>query len=318
MNHLSTLSPVQADTLYLERLHVKSLAVVNVERAQSRLLSGHATYHYEHSREWFLHPDTKITRTTRALFDELQHDSITATALVSLLIERGTGEREVAALESAEEALSVAHAACREVEDEYESRPWSRYWLVTSSDGHIHRSTHCCTCNKGRSPTGFALAAYLSGKSDVDAVADLGPALCSVCFPEAPVESTEQARISASLALTLAERGCDAFIKAREQAAEKAREKAANLCPGSGQPGVGDGGYNNHWHACPSCGESSRKTSSGKIRSHRRPLYYVENQNGQAWTPGGWAARKKAYILTSIGEAKSIAATHLGASVRRK
>ena len=318
MNHLSTLSPVQVDTLYLERLHVKSLAVVNVERAQSRVLYGHAKHHYEHSREWWLHPDSKIERTTRATLDELQHDSITATTLVSLLIERGIGQREVAALESAEEALSVAHAACREIEDEYESRPWSRYWLVTSSDGHIHRSTHCCTCNKGRSPTGFALAAYLSGKSDVDAVADLGPALCSICFPEAPVESKEQARISASLALTLAERGCDAFLKAREQAAEKAREKAANLCPGSGQPGVGDGGYNNHWHACPSCGESSRKTSSGKIRSHRRPLYYVENQNGQAWTPGGWAARKKAYILTSIGEAKGIAATHLGASVRRK
>lgn len=317
MNHLSTLSPVQVDTLYLERLHVKSLAVVNVERAQSRLLSGHAKYHYEHSREWFLHPDTKITRTTRATLDELQHDSITATALVSLLIERGTGEREVAALESAEEALSVAHAACREIEDEYESRPWSRYWLVTSSDGHIHRSTHCCTCNKGRNPTGFALAAYLSGKSDADAVADLGPALCSVCFPDAPVESKEQARISARLALTLAERGCDAFLKAREQAAEKAREKAANLCPGSGQPGVCDDKLS-HWHACPSCGESSRKTSSGKIRPHRAPLYYVENDDYKCWGGDGWGPRTKAVLLKSIDEAKSIASLWPGSTIRRK
>ncbi len=317
MNNLSNLNPVQVDTLYLERLHVKSLAVVNVERAQSRVFL-HAKWHYEHSREWFLHPDTQIERTTRATLDELRHDSITATALVSLLIERGTGEREVAALESAEEALSVAVAACREVEDEYESRPWSRYWLVTSSDGHIHRSTNCCTCNKGRNLTGFALAAYLSGKSDVDAVADLGPALCSICFPEAPVESKEQARISARLALTLAERGCDAFLKAREQAAEKAREKAANLCPGSGEAGVGTEKGSPFWHACPSCGEASRKTSSGKIRSHRRPYYFIENRDNLAWTPGGWAPRKKAYLLTSIGEARAIAAGIPGASVHRK
>lgn len=318
MNSLANLNPIAIDLTYLDRLAVRSRAADNVSRAASRLLSGHAKFHYEHRREWFLHPDSKIERRSSATLDELCRDEITVPALVSLLIERGVGQREVAALESAEESLSVAIAACREIEDEYDRRPWARYWLVTTSDGHIHRSTHCSTCNKGRSATGFALAAYLSGKSDVDAVADLGPALCSVCFPDAPVESKEQSRISARLALTLAEHGCDAFVKARKEAAEKAAEKAANLCPGSGQPGVGADNGSPHWHACPSCGEASRKTSSGKIRSHRAPLYYVENDDYKCWGADGWGPRTKAVLLKSIAEAKSIASLWPGASIRRK
>lgn len=66
---------------------------------------------------------------------------------------------------------------------------WSRFFLVTSSTGHIHSSMACSTC---RPTTTFGWLPGLSGKTEEDAVAEHGPALCSVCFPSAPVEWTAE------------------------------------------------------------------------------------------------------------------------------
>lgn len=81
-------------------------------------------------------------------------------------------------------ATKAAYAAVAAHELGYTG--WSRYWLVTSSNGLIHRSTHCSTCNKGRQSTEFALLPSLSGADFASAVEALGPSLCSVCFSEAP------------------------------------------------------------------------------------------------------------------------------------
>jgi hypothetical protein len=62
---------------------------------------------------------------------------------------------------------------------------WSRFFLVTSSVGHIHSSMCCSTC---RPTTTYGWLPSLSGKSEEEAVEAHGPALCSVCFPSAPVE----------------------------------------------------------------------------------------------------------------------------------
>ena len=64
---------------------------------------------------------------------------------------------------------------------------WSRFFLVTSSVGHIHSSRSCSTC---RPTTTFGWLPGLSGKTEAEAVEAHGPALCSVCFPSAPVEWT--------------------------------------------------------------------------------------------------------------------------------
>lgn len=70
---------------------------------------------------------------------------------------------------------------------EYNRRPWSRFFLVTSSDGHIHSSMFCHTC---RWSTTYGWLPELSGQSEADAVALRGPALCTVCFPSAPLDWT--------------------------------------------------------------------------------------------------------------------------------
>lgn len=62
---------------------------------------------------------------------------------------------------------------------------WSRFFLVTSSAGHIHSSMHCSSC---RYTTTYGWLPELSGKTEGEAVEAHGPALCSVCFPSAPVE----------------------------------------------------------------------------------------------------------------------------------
>lgn len=69
---------------------------------------------------------------------------------------------------------------------------WSRFFVVTSSTGHIHSSMYCHTC---RPTTAFGWLPDLSGQSQADAIAGLfklggdraAAALCSACFPDAPV-----------------------------------------------------------------------------------------------------------------------------------
>jgi hypothetical protein len=64
---------------------------------------------------------------------------------------------------------------------------WSRFFLVTSSPGHVHSSMSCSTCYP---TTRFGWMPELSGHTEAEAVDELGPTLCTVCFPSAPVDWT--------------------------------------------------------------------------------------------------------------------------------
>lgn len=96
-------------------------------------------------------------------------------------------EREAALAElmEREEALQATYTG------------WSRFFLVTSSAGHVHSSTHCSTC---RPTTTYGWLPELSGKSEETAVAELGPTLCSVCFPSAPLDWTSGKKLTAAQA----------------------------------------------------------------------------------------------------------------------
>lgn len=94
-------------------------------------------------------------------------------------------ERHAAAAAKLEAAKADTQAAVEAVvEHEKAYTGWSRYFLVTSSTGHVHSSMNCSTCNPR---TTFAPVVALSGQSDTEAVELLGETLCTVCFPEAPV-----------------------------------------------------------------------------------------------------------------------------------
>lgn len=62
---------------------------------------------------------------------------------------------------------------------------WTRFFpSQTKSQPHIHRSL---TCHTLYPTTVMSWAPELSGKTDAEAVEQLDEALCSVCFPDAPV-----------------------------------------------------------------------------------------------------------------------------------
>jgi hypothetical protein len=101
----------------------------------------------------------------------------------------------LARLEEREAEHAELLAQARGLEARYTG--WSRFFLVTSSSGHIHSSTHCSTC---RLTTRYGWLPELSGKDEATAVGELGPTLCSVCFPSAPVEWTAGKKITAAQA----------------------------------------------------------------------------------------------------------------------
>lgn len=81
------------------------------------------------------------------------------------------------------DAAKVAAEEIRKFEEAYTG--WSRFFVVTSSAGHIHSSRGCSTC---RMTTTFGWLPELSGQTETEAVDEYGSVLCSVCFPSAPVE----------------------------------------------------------------------------------------------------------------------------------
>jgi hypothetical protein len=96
----------------------------------------------------------------------------------------GNVENALAAIPACEAEEARINEQIATLEAEYRRRPWSRFFLVTSSAGHVHSSMSCSTC---RVTTTYGWLPELSGRTEAEAVAELGPALCSVCFASAPV-----------------------------------------------------------------------------------------------------------------------------------
>jgi len=84
--------------------------------------------------------------------------------------------------------VAAALLAVTQMEDIYR-RPgnrWQRFFPCGNRDGHIHASYRDCPTVRWSTP--MAWRPDLSGLTVDEAVEKLGPALCSVCFPAAPVE----------------------------------------------------------------------------------------------------------------------------------
>lgn len=89
--------------------------------------------------------------------------------------------------EEAMNARYVLWSEANDLEAQHTERRWPRYFLVVSSAGHIHSSTGCSTC---RFTTQYGWMPQMSGMTEAEAMESLGThaeALCTVCFPSAPV-----------------------------------------------------------------------------------------------------------------------------------
>lgn len=122
---------------------------------------------------------------------------------------------------------------------------WARYFSTKGTNAHTHTSMHCSTCNKGKNPTEFGWNPQLSGMSEEEAVKALGPIMCTVCYPSAPVEWTNGEVIDPT------------------------------KCPG--KPVEGSvGPWRHSWNGratrygtCDACGTKTTVDQAGKLRKHK-------------------------------------------------
>lgn len=117
------------------------------------------------------------------------------------------GHREMLAALEAEQEPFVAEWRKR--------RGWTRYFLVTNGNGHVHRERNCPTCYPS---TQFAWLPTLADHPESEMVAEFGEKACSVCFPTAP---SLYAEMKARGELSTSERRTQ-----EEQAAKRAEKDA--------------------------------------------------------------------------------------------
>lgn len=83
--------------------------------------------------------------------------------------------------------LAQVEAETSDLDAVYRADPWPRFFLCMANGGHIHSSLECRTLHRD---TRMSWLPTLSGRTEADAVAEMGPALCTVCYRSAPVEYT--------------------------------------------------------------------------------------------------------------------------------
>lgn len=154
--------------------------------------------------------------------------------------------------------LEAIKAEAAPYEAEYARRPWTRAYLCTANNGHVHKNRACSTT---RISTKFLWLIDYAGKDEAQIVADAGCIACTVCFPSAPVESLARpTRIFAS-------------PEAKAKAEKKAAAEAAK-CAGSGtwdypRETARLGYYTGNYGKCSHCNQNITVTSTGKMRQHK-------------------------------------------------
>lgn len=97
-------------------------------------------------------------------------------------------EKELASLTTYNADAVALRQEMKPLDDLWAEHRWSRFFLATSNNGHVHRSMDCPTCNREGKPTEFAWQPQMSGKTEAEAVAEYGMIMCTVCFPTAPAD----------------------------------------------------------------------------------------------------------------------------------
>lgn len=118
----------------------------------------------------------------------------------------------------ARDALDAAETAAAPYEAEFRARPWSRFFLVTNDNGHVHRERSCSTCFPR---TQYAWLPHISGATEEEMVEQYGEMACTVCFPSAPAMKGFGDGTSVVARATATEKA--------ERQAEKAAKAAAKL-----------------------------------------------------------------------------------------
>jgi hypothetical protein len=161
--------------------------------------------------------------------------------------DRDVVTKALAALAEHEAQVAALTAEIAPLDAEYDRRRWTRYVVVVANGGHIHSGTRCLG-GSIRPTTQVQWQPALSGKPVAEAVAQLGPTLCSLCFKNAPVKWT--------------------------QGTPETQAKADGTCTGSGkgyEPGTwkrnGPNGYGTA--TCTGCNTTRATTPAHRVKKHQ-------------------------------------------------
>lgn len=134
------------------------------------------------------------------------------------------GVELVTAYETVGDMRGRVNDALSRLGNEYRRRgTWTRAFIVT--DGHVHKSRECSTCNKGVDPTQFAWLPHLSGKTEAEIIEAASDRACTVCYPDAPVARGQ--KVPASKLSTPEERERQAARDERQRIKDEKATKAA-------------------------------------------------------------------------------------------
>lgn len=212
------------------------------QTAQDRLAGAFEGVHYAlDERATYRSKFNKSWPTSGPEAVELLVAKVASNAFEKTPWKRQEAERALVRVTALREEQARLQDATEEFEAEWEELRWSRFFLVTNNNGHIHRTRSCSTCFPS---TLFAWLPTLSGLTEAEAVAEHGTIFCSVCFPSAPVEWTV------------------------------GKQPDSNTCPGTRDFDAPSrtGFYSGNWATCKDCGERAALTSTGKLRKHKKAV----------------------------------------------
>jgi len=149
MTNLSEQTPVQIDTQLAQLNETRHGVLVQLQRNDSYIAELVNAMRVHGPKPW----------TMRELAELIERNAQSATKLAQL-------DAQITPLEA-----------------EYDSRPWRRYFLVTNSNGHVHRGRSCQQCFP---TTQYAWLVELADCDERDMVAQYGEKACTTCFPSAP------------------------------------------------------------------------------------------------------------------------------------
>lgn len=184
----TTIDPVAIDTQIAEFNAIINAAFERSEKAavSARQMLGERKVQIGRSRGY-------LSTDTEAL------DRLKATDFTSGLdIDRKA--RIIATVAAANSTIGEALEQRAPLDALYAAQQWTRYSEVVG--GHIHQGTYCAGGTIRRT-TRIGWRVDLSGTEIAAAVAELGPTLCSHCFPSAPLEwrrSAEEVKAEAEAA----------------------------------------------------------------------------------------------------------------------
>lgn len=93
-------------------------------------------------------------------------------------------EKDTLRAEQHEAEATAFRSEARVYETEFKTRGgWLRYFLVTNSNGHVHRGMECSTCFAS---TSYAWLVELADCDEGEMIVEFGEKACTVCFPDAP------------------------------------------------------------------------------------------------------------------------------------